>query len=229
MSDELFRKIIKDGKEMRRSFFVPFLNGEPFMFSRIWDWLDYMAAENVRVHIYTNAERVDVDRLVSYKNISVICCGVNAATKETYDKTVRGPEFERVISNVKELMKKAHCQRFASMVVVDSNQHEVELFRETWGKYAIFGEFKNWAGARHCDIERTGERVPCWALLNTMSIMWDGRVVPCCLDYDSKRIIGDANVQTLTEIWHGSQWMRKRHRHLDFDIVPCRDCNHNII
>ena len=85
MSDELFRKIIKDGKNIRKSFFVPFLNGEPFVFPRIWEWLDYMEAEEVRVHIYTNAELMDVGRLLKYRNISCICCGINAASKETYD------------------------------------------------------------------------------------------------------------------------------------------------
>jgi radical SAM protein with 4Fe4S-binding SPASM domain len=130
---------------------------------------------------------------------------------------------------MKELIKKAKIRQiFASMVVVDENQHEVELFEKIWGKNTIFGEFKNWGGARHCSIEKTGERVPCWALLNTMSILWDGRVVPCCLDYDGEIILGDANKQTLTEIWHQSQWMRKRHKRLDFDIVPCKECNLNI-
>ena len=229
MSDELFRKIIKDGKNIRKSFFVPFLNGEPFVFPRIWEWLDYMEAEEVRVHIYTNAELMDVDRLLKYRNISCICCGINAASKETYDKVVRGPNYEIVVENMKELIKKAKIRQiFASMVVVDENQHEVELFEKIWGKNTIFGEFKNWGGARHCSIEKTGERVPCWALLNTMSILWDGRVVPCCLDYDGEIILGDANKQTLTEIWHQSQWMRKRHKRLDFDIVPCKECNLNI-
>lgn len=229
MSDELFHKIIKEGKEMRKAFFVPFLNGEPFVFPRIWEWLDYMRDEKVRVHIYTNTEFIDVDRLVKYPNISVICCSVNAATKETYDKVVRGPNYVVVKIKVEDLIKKSHKAKvYVSMVIVDENQHEVEMFKKMWGKSAIFGEFKNWGGARHCKIEKIGERKPCWALLNTMSILWDGRVVPCCMDYDGKLILGDVNKQTLMEIWHQSHWMRKCHRRLDFSMVPCRDCNHNI-
>jgi len=229
MSDELFHKIIKDGKAMNNSFFIPFLNGEPFVFPRIWQWLDYMRDEKVRVHIYTNAEFMDVDRLVEYSNISLVCCSINAATKETYDKVVRGPKYEVVKAKVEDLIKKSKKARaYVSMVIVDDNKHEVEMFKEIWGKNAIFGEFKNWGGARHDKLEKTGIRKPCWALLNTMSVLWDGRVVPCCMDYDGQMILGDANKQTLTEIWHGSREMRKRHRHLDFDMVPCKECNHNI-
>jgi radical SAM protein with 4Fe4S-binding SPASM domain len=229
MSDELFHKIIKDGKEMRSSFFVPFLNGEPFIFPRIWQWLDYMRDEKVRVHIYTNAEFMDVDRLIEYSNISLICCSVNAVTKETYDKVVRGPDYEKVKANVEDLIKKSRKARvFVSMVVVEKNQHEVEMFKKMWGKRAILGEFKNWGGARHDKLEKNGEKKPCWALLNSMSILWDGRMVPCCMDYDGKIILGDANKQTLTEIWHGSQRLRNRHRKLDFSMEPCKNCNHNI-
>lgn len=230
MSDELFHKIIKEGKEIRHSFFVPFLNGEPFIFPRIWEWLDYMVAENVRLHLYTNAEFMDVDRLVKYSNSNVrlVCCSVNAATKETYDKVVRGPNYDIVKAKVEDLIKKAPFRVFVSMVIVDENQHEVEEFTRQWGERAIFGEFKNWGGARHDKLEKTGTRVPCWALLNTMSILWDGRVVPCCLDYDGKLILGDVNVRTLTEIWHDSQWLRNRHRRLDFTVPLCRDCNQNI-
>ena len=230
MSDELFYKIIKEGKEMKKSFFVPFLNGEPFVFSRIWKWLDYMQAQKVRVHIYSNAEYMDVDRLASYSNISCICCSINAATEETYNKVVRGPDYKTVVQNVKDIIKKKHnkrCKVYASMVIVDENKHEVEEFKKMWGVNHIFGEFKNWGGARHDKIEKTGERIPCQALLRVMSILWDGRVVPCCMDYDGKIILGDVNKQTLTEIYHESQWMRRSSRNLDFSMEPCKECNLN--
>lgn len=228
MTDELFYKIIREGKEIRYSFFVPFLNGEPFVFPRIWKWLDHMRDEKVPVHIYTNGEFVDVDRLVSYPNIRLICVSINAATPETHQKIMRGPHYERVVKNVKDLFKKGRGQLWASMVVTSDNEHEVNLFKEQWGKRAIFGEFKNWGGARHDSLEKTGKRVPCVSLLNSLTILWDGRVVPCCLDYDGKLILGDVNKETLTQIWHKSRWIRKAHRNLNFSMIPCRDCNQNI-
>ena len=230
MSDELFHKIIKDGKAIKHSFFVPFLNGEPFVFSRIWKWLDYMQKENVPVHIYTNAELLDVDRILKYKNIRLICCSINAATKETHKKIMRGPDFDVVTKNVKELIKKAKLPAgvWASFVEVEDNIHEKEMFQKQWGENAIFGEFKNWGGARHDKLERTGERTVCYSSTQTMSILWDGRAVVCCLDYDGKLVLGDVNKQTLTEIWHKSRWLRNKHKRLDYSMTPCRDCNQNI-
>jgi radical SAM protein with 4Fe4S-binding SPASM domain len=227
MSDELFHKIIKEGKEITKAFFVPFLNGEPFLFKRIWEWLDYMRDQRVRVHIYTNAEFMDVDKLVKYPNISVICCSLNATTKETYNKVVRGPDYDKVVKNIKDLIKKAPHKVYVSMVIVETNQHEVKSFKKMWGKHAIFGEFKNWGGEIHDKLEKTGKRVPCYSLLNCITILWDGRVVPCCLDYDGKQILGDVNQNTLQEIWHKSQWMRNCHRDMDFNMSPCLNCNQN--
>lgn len=229
MSDELFHKIIKDGKEMKHSFFVPFLNGEPFVFPRIWNWLDYMQKENVNIHLYTNSEFIDVDRIVKYKNIRLICCSINAASKETYAKVTNNLHYEKVISNVKELINKASFKVYVSMVIVDENQHETEEFKKIWKTNTVFGEFKNWTGDVHCKIEKSNEkRIPCWSLLNTINILWDGRVVPCCMDYDGKLILGNVNNQTLTEIWHASRWIRIKHRKLDFNIIPCTNCNQNI-
>lgn len=228
MSDDLFYKIVEEGKKIRHSYFVPFLNGEPFIFSRIYRWLDYLQERRARTHIFTNAEFVDVDRVTGYNNISVLCVSLNAATKETYDKVVRGPRFETVVKNTERMIEKAQCPMYVSMVVVEQNKHEVDLFREKWGRHAIFGEFKNWGGKIHDPEERDGERVPCWTVLHTLNILWDGRVVPCCLDYDGEVITGDVNEQSLLEVWDGMQPLRRKHQAGDFNVPLCRDCNQNI-
>ena len=229
MTDELFHKIIKESKQFRSPEIVPFLNGEPFIFPRIWEWLDYMEKEGCRVYLFTNAEFIDVDRIIKYKNIRYVCCSINATTEETHSKIMRGPKFDTVVKNVEDLIKKAAFRVYVSMVEVEVNQHEVESFKEKWGDNAVFGEFKNWGGGRHDKLEKTGEKIPCVSLMKSITILWDGRVATCCLDYDGKLILGDANTQTLPEIWRATRWLRAEHNKLNFDMIPCRDCNQNII
>ena len=141
---------------------------------------------------------------------------------------MRGPIFEVVEEKVQDLIKKASFPVYVSMVEVEANTHERAEFKKKWGKRAMFGEFKNWGGARHDKLEKTGERVPCMSLMRAITILWDGRVVPCCLDYDGKQILGDLNTQSLDEVWKKSLWMRERHKKLDFDMDPCQNCNQNI-
>ncbi len=228
MSDELFHKIIKDGKELKPKFFEPFLNGEPFVFPRIWEWLDYMEKEGVQVVLYSNAERLDVDRLIKYKNIRYVNCSFNAATKETYDKVMRGPDYETSKKNIQDLIKKAPFWVKVSMVVTEDNQHEVEEFKKMWGwRRKKIRPFLNWAGARSSTVAKTGRKLPCYSLLNQMTILWDGRVVPCCMASNAEMVLGDVNKNTLKEIWDSYEWFREKHRNLDFSTPICAGCNYN--
>ncbi len=228
MSDELFHKIIQESKDFRKPEIVPFLNGEPFIFPRIWEWLDYMQKEDCRVYLFTNAEFIDVDRIVKYKNIRYVCCSINATTKETHKNITQISDYERVIKNVKELILKASFKVYVSMVETSDNKHEVEDFKKMWGERAMIGEFKNWGGARHDPLEKTGERKPCISLLRALTILWDGRATVCCMDYDGKLIVGDANKQTLSELLIEYKKLHKKHYKLDFGYDPCEKCNQNI-
>lgn len=227
MSDELFHKIIQNGKDMGVKSFSPFMNGEPFVFPRIWEWLDYMENEGVWVSLYTNAEHIDVDKIVHYKNIRYINCSINAATKETYDKTMRGPDYETVLKNTYKLFEKAPFMVRASFIISDTNAHELEDFKKQFKKIRVEGH-SNWTGDRPARLERKGNRVPCWVLFNQMFILWDGSVVPCCMDYNAKQILGDVKVENLNDIWERAKWMRDKHKKLDFNIPVCKNCNYNV-
>jgi len=227
MSDDLFHKIIKDGKEMGIRRFSPFMNGEPFVFSRIWEWLDYMQKERVSVSLFTNAEYLDVDRLIKYKNIEYVNCSLNAVTKETYDKVMRGPDFEACKRNAENLMKNAPFRTRVSFVKCDDNIHELEEFKKIFPKNKVCG-FANWTGDRQAKVARKGKKVPCWVLLNQIFILWDGRVVPCCMDYNGKQILGDVNKNSIKEIWDSYAWMREKHQNYEFDIPVCSKCNYNV-
>ena len=43
----------------------------------------------------------------------------------------------------------------------------------------------------------------CPTLWTNLSILWDGRVVPCCFDIDAEYVAGDLQKNALEEIWKG--------------------------
>ena len=60
-----------------------------------------------------------------------------------------------------------------------------------------------------------------------MSIRWDGRVVPCCRDYDNHEILGDITKETLMDIWNGKRFQALRRDHLEGEYdnsVLCSKC-----
>jgi radical SAM protein with 4Fe4S-binding SPASM domain len=60
----------------------------------------------------------------------------------------------------------------------------------------------------------------------TVSITWDGAVVPCCYDYDRKMVLGNVMHQTLTEIWNGEPMraLRAEFRSNAVENPLCRQC-----
>jgi len=227
MSDELFHKVIKDAKELGAVGYYPFLNGEPFLFPKIYEWLDYLEKNDCSVQLYTNADLMDAERVAKYKNIRTVNCSLNAATEETYNKVTCGPNFKRAVENTKKLIEKAPFRVRVSMVVTEDNEHEKGEFKKQWGKNRKFCSSMNWGGYRSSPLDRQGTQHPCYQLINFITVLWDGKVPICCMDYDGKVIVGDANKQTLREIWNAKKEFRDRHNKLDFDMPLCRNCNVN--
>lgn len=229
MSDNLFHKIIQESKELGITHILPFLNGEFFAFSRCWEWLDYLEKEGCVVSLYTNAELMDVDRLLKYKNIHFVNCSLNASTYETHKKIMRGPDFNKSKENTKKLIEKAPFKTRVSMVVSEDNKHEVEDFKKEWGKYATISAMANWVGARPVKQENTKVRRYCNRTIHSITVLWDGRVCTCCLDYDGALIFGDLNKESLSEIIEKMKPIREAHKKHDFSMEPCRMCNFNTL
>lgn len=59
-----------------------------------------------------------------------------------------------------------------------------------------------------------------------MAVSWNGVVTGCCLDYAFKLNLGDANTNSLKDIWHGSPYdsLRKTSLKKAFPPGPCHKC-----
>ena len=57
--------------------------------------------------------------------------------------------------------------------------------------------------------------------------MVDGKVVPCCVDYDGKYIVGDLKTDSLKSVWNGGKMIKLRKALLEGrkgDIELCSKC-----
>ena len=62
-----------------------------------------------------------------------------------------------------------------------------------------------------------------------MLVFWNGNVVPCCRDYEDKFFkIGNANNDTIKDIWLSKEFMKLREMHLKgsrIQIPICHNCD----
>ncbi len=69
---------------------------------------------------------------------------------------------------------------------------------------------------------------PCSQLWANMVVSWEGKVVLCCVDMESKVVQGDLKKHSIMDVWQGSQIARIRNLAIGRqkrEMVLCRDCD----
>jgi radical SAM protein with 4Fe4S-binding SPASM domain len=117
------------------------------------------------------------------------------------------------------------------MIAMRANQDEIDGFLEYCADVGVdrgivvrlgrwdFTDEKVESLGEH---DSPGYTPPCALPQTSVVVLWDGRVVPCCHDYDGEVVLGDLNDQTLSEIWASPAARRFRERNEDYAL--CRQC-----
>jgi len=143
-----------------------------------------------------------------------------------------------------ELKKELHSpvQVHVSMIDFAQNSASIAAMKKFWLQQEGVDEFVKkdfitWSGdvgninqlesenVHHARQKKNVSRkkVFCNYPFEIMTILWDGRVVPCCFDYDAKYVLGDLKKQTLRDIWNGAP-MKELRRQFEADAVQCDLC-----
>jgi radical SAM protein with 4Fe4S-binding SPASM domain len=174
---------------------------------------------------------------------------------ETFKK-VRGKtaSFTRGLEQLKKLLeyKKERSSLLPAVSVImikhPYNRHQWRQFREFFagmkGVSPVLAHFSTFSSRvsqinrlqqlivddpeEQGEVERVAilNRNICYYPWHSVSVMADGRAVPCCRDLNGDYVLGDLNHQSLVEIWNGEKIKRLRE---DFikgsrDNPLCRSC-----
>ena len=72
-----------------------------------------------------------------------------------------------------------------------------------------------------------GRKTICNILYSRMYVWWDGTCNPCDFDYKSLLKVGNANNETLSDIWNGERYTHFRNLHENMrrsELNPCDRC-----
>ncbi len=129
-----------------------------------------------------------------------------------------------------------------SMIDFPKNAGSLEAMRDYWQSVDGIDEFlakkfETWDGSAD-DVNalvqlgdapaKPGEsrQATCPVPWETLTVTWDGDVVPCCYDYNKKLILGNLDRQSLSEIWNDEPMRRLRREIIDNRVENplCKGC-----
>ena len=171
-----------------------------------------------------------------------IVLSLDGVTPET-SAVVRGPaaaNVERAEARVHALL--AHRAAVGSstprivlqIVRQRQNMHEVDAWLEKWsgvdGIATKVKSFIGWSGSEQ-EIEAlrpadraTSADVVCDKPWTSVTVLWDGTVVPCCFDHDGTLALGNLATQSLDEIWRDEKLRSLRRAHKSGELAGVDLC-----
>lgn len=251
MDIDLFRKIVNELDPYLYNLTIYF-QGEPMMHPRFFDFLEI--SEGINTIVSTNGHflsRENAEKLAG-SGLNKIIVSLDGMEQETYSLYRQGGQLEKVKGGIEYLSEEirrtasslkleiqflvnrynesqiASARMFAkksgaslllkSMQIIDDERFEYWLPENK--KFARYRK----ADANYKIKSRLSNR--CLRLWLNPVITWDGKVVPCCFDKDAEHIMGDLNVSSFREIWHGEEYKAFRNSVLKNrkSIPICRNC-----
>lgn len=217
----LFEKIIAEAKGFVE-FAILHLFGEPLLNPAIYRMISLAESSGIRTLFSTNATKLDhaAGYQLLQNPLSFLQVCIDGASAETYEKVRIGGRFHAVLANIRRFaaLLKEHPERHlkvaVQMIDMEMLSGERDAFLEMWkdaGFDAVFIKgFHVW-GNRRPDLITIAPSVQapgppgavCFMPWSELTILSDGRVVPCCNDFDGQYLLGDAATESIGEIWNG--------------------------
>lgn len=223
-----FKKIINDVKDY--VFFV-FLhhNGEPLLHKGIISMIRYANKNNILTHISTNLN-LNNDRKIkelAHSGIDFISIPLDGAKKETYEKYRKKGDFNRVIRNIKLLVKEKKKTSLIEVqfVIMKENECEIDDIKELAKNLkvdrlalkAVYTENsyydKKFQPTNRIYRTQFKKTAKCSYPFSRPVVAWNGLMFPCCstnTSLDKKYSFGDVFEKSFKDIWLAEEYQTFR-------------------
>lgn len=228
----------------------PFLYQEPLLEPRLVAILNniHTTTPNTQITVYTNMAAMTEElarKILKTRALSKLVISFYGPTEEIYNKWQPGLDWETTKENIRRFVRIRNEMGLKKPYIVMHVIAATELLDHT----KAFGE--EWApivdtiGVVPFDtmggvIPHMGdpeflfpgqtkvlERLPCHRLWGSLTTLFNGDVVACCLDFNGIMPLGNINEEHIHDIWRGETFNELRRLHLErrFDEIPlCKNC-----
>ncbi|HBA61361.1 MAG TPA: radical SAM protein [Elusimicrobia bacterium] len=247
MKLELFKKIIDDSTKFPGKFrkVKIGLHGEPTMHPDLPAMIAYVKEKNVAgvIEMFTNGSLLtpELNRAIIAAGLTRLNISVEAITSEGY-KAITGVavDMKKLTDNIRDLYEvRKDCKIYVKIVDSGLTEDDKKKFYETFGDICdeIYIEHvvPQWSETNTFSLDAIGmygQKVSeykhvCPFLFMYMHFNYDGTASGCTLDWSKEVLVGDANKESVTDIWTGERLKALQRAHLEKkrgEIPLCAKC-----
>ena len=227
MDFNIFKKIIDDCTDLEHLCMHNW--GEPLLHKDIFRMIEYAKNKGVNyVVMNTNGTLLTdkmIKRIVNSK-LDIIRFSIDGSA-ETF-KRVRGVELENIEKNIKKLKiikekKKPELKMGVVFTVEEDTEGDAEEYINHWEKIVDHVRLQ----PKLITSPRTEVcPEPFGKDYGKLVVLWDGRVIPCCVDYNANLMIGNIQNDTIPNLWKSEKLNILREQHLKGEFPDtCANCN----
>lgn len=223
--------------------------GEPLLHKGLAEMIRYARRSGIGTYISSNFNRLTEaqarDLIRAKLDLLTVC--VDGSEQETYEVFRKGGKLSKVLQNIETFMRvrremgarAPHVEM--QFLVTPQTEHEVGRMKRLAARlgvdsfkakpvYPIMverkGEFVMPGGEEFYPIKRRAKRKTCWWLWRTVTIGWEGSVLPCCRVMFASSI-GNVFEKGLGEVWNSPHYqaLRRTFSKGSEGASPCNVCH----
>lgn len=223
--------------------------GEPLLHKGLAEMIRYARRARIGTYISSNFNKLTEAqaRALVDSRLDLLTVCVDGSEQETYEVFRKGGKLSKVLQNIETFMRvrrelgssTPHVEM--QFLVTPKTEHEIGRMRQLAARlgvdsfkakpvYPIMverkGEFVMPGGEEFYPIKRRERRKTCWWLWRTITIGWEGSVLPCCRVMFASSI-GNVFEKGLAEIWNNGRYqaLRRTFAKGSEGASPCDVCH----
>jgi molybdenum cofactor biosynthesis enzyme MoaA len=244
MDWDLYRSVVDQSIEMGIRRYSVYLMNEPMLDRELPERVAYVTARikrpqyvKVTSHGGLLTERMAKGLLDS--GLNKLKISVQSLNADTY-REIMGLPLAKTLKNIDRLLKLKKQGGYKlpklEIVMVDAVQthEEIPRIRQYWQDRNIklyIEPVENRADQQYIRDTAVGALKLkafswCRRLMEQIYILYDGRMVQCCADWEQQSVMGDLTKHGLSDIWHGKRYSDYRRRFSNGDVkgMICACC-----
>jgi radical SAM protein with 4Fe4S-binding SPASM domain len=227
MEFDLFKKIIDDSPDLEHLCMHNW--GEPLLHKDIFKMIKYAKNKGVNyVVMNTNGTLLTdkiIDQIVDSK-LDIIRFSIDGSA-ETF-KRVRGVELKKIEQNINKLknvkeIRRPELKMGVVFTIEEDTEGDVEDYITHWEQIVDHVRLQ----PKLITSPRTEVcPEPFGKDYGKLVVLWDGRVIPCCVDYNANLTVGSVQNDTIQNLWKNEKMDLLRKQHLNGQFPDtCANCN----